>query len=61
MALFYDVGNAFNNFQDLTWPQGAGIGLKYYTPAGPIEVDLARQINVDNPGFQIHVIIGFTI
>jgi len=61
MALFYDVGNAFNNFQDLTWPQGAGIGLKYYTPAGPIEVDLARQINVDNPGFQVHVIIGFTI
>ena len=61
MALFYDVGNAFNHFQDLTWPQGAGIGLKYYTPAGPIEVDLARQINVDNPGFQVHVIIGFTI
>ena len=60
-ALFYDVGNAFNNFQDLTWPQGAGIGLKYYTPAGPIEIDLARQINVDNPGFQVHVIIGFTI
>ena len=53
MALFYDVGNAFNNFQDLTWPQGAGIGVKYYTPAGPVQIDLARQINVDNPGYQI--------
>ena len=24
MALFYDVGNAFNNFEDLTWPRERG-------------------------------------
>ena len=61
MAVFYDVGNAFNNFEDLTWPQGAGMGVRYYTPVGPIRVDLARQINVDNPGFQLHVSIGFAL
>jgi len=61
LAAFYDVGNAFNNFQDATWPMGAGMGVRYYTPAGPVRVDLARQINVDNPGFQLHISIGFAL
>jgi translocation and assembly module TamA len=61
LAAFYDVGNAFNNFQDITWPMGAGIGVRYYTPAGPVRVDLARQINVDNPGYQLHLAIGFAL
>jgi translocation and assembly module TamA len=61
MALFYDAGNAFNNFEDLTWPQAAGLGVRYYTPVGPIRVDLARQINVDNPGFKVHLTIGFAL
>jgi translocation and assembly module TamA len=61
LAAFYDVGNAFNNFQDMTWPMGAGIGVRYYTPAGPVRVDVARQINVDNPGYQLHLAIGFAL
>jgi translocation and assembly module TamA len=61
LAAFYDVGNAFNNLQDMTWPMGAGIGIRYYTPAGPVRVDLARQINVDNPGYQLHIGIGFAL
>ena len=61
IAGFYDVGNAFNNFKDMTWPQGAGIGVRYYTPAGPVRLDLARQINVDHPGFQLHIAIGFAL
>jgi translocation and assembly module TamA len=61
VAAFYDVGNAFNNFQDATWPMGAGIGIRYYTPAGPVRVDVARQINVDNPGFQLHIAVGFAL
>ena len=60
-AAFYDVGNAYNNFEDLRLAQGAGVGVRYYTVAGPIRVDLARQINVDNPGFQLHVTMGFAL
>jgi translocation and assembly module TamA len=61
VAAFYDVGNAFNNFDDLHLAQGAGLGVRYYTPAGPVRVDLARQINVDHPGFQFHISIGFAL
>jgi translocation and assembly module TamA len=58
---FYDVGNAFNSMDNLQLAQGAGIGIRFYTPAGPLRVDLARQINVDNPGYQLHVSIGFPL
>jgi translocation and assembly module TamA len=61
LAVFYDAGNAFNNFEDLRFAQGAGIGVRYYSLAGPVRVDLARQINVDHPGFQLHVTIGFSL
>jgi len=61
MAAFYDVGNAFNNLDNLRLAQGAGLGVRYYTPAGPVRVDLARQINVDHPGFQLHISIGFAL
>jgi translocation and assembly module TamA len=60
-ALFYDVGNAFNSLDNLRLAQGAGAGIRYYTPAGPVRIDLARQINVDHPGYQIHVAIGFAL
>ena len=61
IAAFYDVGNAFNNTNNLRLAQGAGVGIRYYTLAGPIRIDVARQINVDNPGFQLHISLGFAL
>lgn len=61
LAAFYDAGNAFNNLPDLQWAQGAGLGIRYYTPAGPIRLDIARQINVLHPGFQFHISVGFVL
>ena len=61
MAAFYDVGNAYNSLDELRLAQGAGLGVRYYTPAGPVRVDVARQINVDHPGFQLHISIGFAL
>jgi translocation and assembly module TamA len=59
IAAFYDAGNAFNSFSSFDVYQGAGIGGRYYTPVGPIRLDLARQIGVPNPGYRIHISIGF--
>lgn len=57
-AVFYDAGNAFNNLGDFSVAQGAGFGIRYYSPIGPIRLDIARQTGIDNPDIRIHLIIG---
>ena len=61
IATFYDVGNAFNSFSNMNLFQGVGIGVRYYTKIGPIKLDLARQVGVNNPGFKIHFSFGFDL
>jgi translocation and assembly module TamA len=61
VAAFYDTGNAFNSFSDMNLAQGAGLGVRYYTPIGPVRLDLARQIGIQNPGYRVHFTIGLWI
>ena len=59
VAAFYDVGNAFNSFGHMDLQQGVGVGIRLYTPVGPIRLDLARQVGVKDPDFRIHFTVGF--
>ena len=61
---FLEAGNVYNRQlpslgEDLFW--GAGIGLRYFTPIGPVRADLAvplnRRTNVDDP-FQVYLSLG---
>jgi translocation and assembly module TamA len=61
VCAFYDAGNAFDSFADLRVAQGAGIGVRYYTPVGALSLYLARQIGVDDPGLRIHFTVGFEL
>lgn len=49
IAPFFDVGGAFIGSTPIGSPgdtrMGAGVGLLYYTPIGPIRVDVARPLN----------------
>jgi translocation and assembly module TamA len=57
-AAFYDAGNAFNNLSSIDAAEGAGIGIRYYSPFGPIRLDLARQVGVSDPNWHIHLTVG---
>ncbi len=61
VAAFYDAGNAFDTFTNLTFAQSAGIGIHYYTPVGPFRLDFARQVDVPSPATRIHFTVGIFI
>jgi translocation and assembly module TamA len=58
VALFYDVGNAFNNLNSYELAHGAGVGLRYFTPVGPARIDLARTLGADQDGYRLHIGLG---
>jgi translocation and assembly module TamA len=57
-AIFYDIGNAFDSFNDYQLKQGAGGGLRYFTQIGAIRLDLARQLGETNNGYRLHFSLG---
>lgn len=59
VSMFYNAGNAFDSFNNLSLFQAAGVGVHYYTPVGALNLSLARQIRVDDPEFRIHFTVGF--
>lgn len=59
VSVFYNAGNAFDTFRALTLYQAAGAGIHYFTPVGALNLYLARQIDVDEPGYRLHLTVGF--
>ena len=58
VAAFYDAGNAFDDLDTLEFAQGVGLGIRYYTPVGPIRLDIARQVGVSDPEYRFHFTVG---
>ncbi len=61
IAAFFDAGNAFDSPSHLRLYKGAGLGIRYFTPVGALQLDLARQIGVDNPAYRVHFSVGFEL
>jgi len=61
LAVFYDIGSAFNVGETMTFVSGAGIGVRRYTPIGPIKIDLANRVSEGGFGLRIHLSVGFDI
>jgi translocation and assembly module TamA len=57
MAAFYDAGNAFNGFS-LDLQQGAGVGIRWISPVGPIRVDFAFALSKPGTPFRLHIYVG---
>lgn len=57
-AVFADVGNAYDaNFTTDT-KVGAGFGIRWASPVGPVRVDLAAGVSENDPPIRLHFFIG---
>lgn len=55
-AVFTDIGDVANNWNDLDPKPAVGVGVRYKTPAGPIAFDVAKALDEDN--IRIHFALG---
>ncbi|MFL6197360.1 MAG: autotransporter assembly complex protein TamA [Thermoanaerobaculia bacterium] len=56
-AVFYDAGNAFHDFGG-GLEQGAGFGLRWRSPIGPIRADVAWALSDPDHPLRFHLNIG---
>ena len=58
-AVFYDTGNAAQSFSGLgTLARGAGFGLRWRSPIGPIRADIAFALSEPGHPIRFHLNIG---
>ena len=57
LAVFYDVGNAFNDFSDPI-KHGAGVGVRWQSPVGLIRIDVAAALSEEKYPLRLHITIG---
>lgn len=57
-AVFADIGNAFNDWSEPELKLGIGVGIRWYSIAGPIRFDVAQARDFDDKPWRIHITIG---
>ena len=58
VAAFVDVGDAFDDFSEINLRTGVGVGLRWYSPLGPIRVDFAHPLDDPDSNFRLHISLG---
>ncbi len=58
IAVFFDTGNAFDSFNEITLKQSAGLGLHWFLPVGTLRLDLASAFLEPDRPWRIHLSIG---
>jgi translocation and assembly module TamA len=62
VVAFYDVGNAFNSWSSFHALQDVGLGVRWYSPVGPIRFDLAHPLVApQTPAVRIAFSVGFSL
>jgi len=56
VAVFTDVGNAFNDTFEIA--QSVGVGLRWFSPIGPIRIDIAVPVSQGEDDFRLHINLG---
>jgi translocation and assembly module TamA len=58
LAAFFDAGNAFNDWDEIELRKGAGFGLRWYSIAGALRLDVAQALDFEGEPWRIHFTIG---
>lgn len=57
-AVFFDAGEAVNDFK-MDLKKGAGLGIRWESPVGPVKLDLARPVgDPDHKGIAFYIGLG---
>lgn len=59
-AVFFDAGDAGNSFANFSWKKGAGVGLRWNSPVGPVKLDVAKPVGAaeEDRGVQFYIGLG---
>jgi translocation and assembly module TamA len=57
-AVFVDVGNAFNDWNEPDLKTGIGFGVRWYSIAGPVRIDLGRALDFEGKPWRLHFTLG---
>jgi translocation and assembly module TamA len=58
LAAFADIGNAFNDIREPDLKRGVGVGFRWYTIIGPIQIDVAQALDAEDEPWRLHFTIG---
>ena len=56
-AVFYDAGNAYNDRGE-KFKEGAGVGVRWKSPIGPVRLDVAWALSTEERPWRIHLVVG---
>jgi translocation and assembly module TamA len=57
-AVFFDAGNAFNDFDNINPSHGVGFGVRWRSPVGLARIDLGFPLDDAEDSFQIYITVG---
>jgi translocation and assembly module TamA len=57
-AVFVDGGNAFNDWNQFEEKLGAGFGVRWRSPLGPVRLDLGFPLDESDSDFQLYLSVG---
>mgnify|MGYP001812998238 CR=1 FL=1 len=59
LAAFIDSGNAYDDYTDFDPATGVGVGIRWFSPLGPIRFDVAVPLEAGAPDdYRIHITLG---
>lgn len=57
VAAFVDSGSAFND-TDVDFSTGMGLGIRWFSPVGPVRLDFAHPLDDPDQNLRIHISLG---